>query len=69
VAFNSGDLDAVNSAMASGELIVRFQDGRQVQYRSVEELAKAKRYIEAEINSDGVKRRQGVFKVNVGKGV
>lgn len=49
MAFTQADLDAVNAALASGELSVRASDGKQVTYRSVDELLRAKRVIEAEI--------------------
>jgi hypothetical protein len=48
MAFTSTDLDAVNAAIASGELTVRH-NGREVTYRSVDELLKAKRTIEADL--------------------
>ncbi|HEY8356090.1 MAG TPA: hypothetical protein VIL30_01410 [Ramlibacter sp.] len=50
MAFNSTDLDAINSAIASGELTVKHS-GREITYRSMEDLQKAKRMIEAEIAS------------------
>lgn len=44
MAFTADDLESINSAIASGELTVMI-DGRQVQYRSVSELLKAKNHI------------------------
>lgn len=48
MAFTSADIDAIDRAIASGELMVRFSD-RQVQYRSLDELLKARAAIQAEI--------------------
>lgn len=46
--FTTSDLDAVNAAIASGELRVRH-NGREVIYRSIEELKQAKQVIQAEL--------------------
>lgn len=35
------DLDALEAALAQGEMRVRFADGREVQYRTVAELRSA----------------------------
>jgi len=43
------NLDAVNSALGNPTLRVRFPDGREVTYRSVDELRKAKAEIEEDI--------------------
>lgn len=48
MAFTQTDLDAVNTAIASGELKIEVQ-GRSVQYRSVAELVTARDIIKAEI--------------------
>lgn len=45
MAFSQSDLDAVNAALASGELMVRTADGKQVTYRSVAELERARQII------------------------
>jgi len=49
--FTAADLEAVNAAIASGELTVRGADGRMVQMRTVDELLKARDAIRAEIAS------------------
>lgn len=54
--FTQTDLDAVNKALASGELSVRSSDGKQLTYRSVDELLKAKGVIEAELASNSLPR-------------
>jgi hypothetical protein len=46
--FTSADLASVKAAIASGELSVSVQ-GRTVQYRSIDELIRAKSLIEADI--------------------
>ena len=48
MAFTQSDLDAVNSAIASGELKIEVQ-GRLVVYRSVAELITARDLIKAEL--------------------
>lgn len=54
--FTQTDLDAINSALATGELSVRSSDGKQVTYRSVDELIKAKGVVEAELASASASR-------------
>jgi len=53
MAFAHSDLDAIDNAIKSGELTVRFED-TQVTYRSMDELIKARNLIKAEL---GVKHR------------
>lgn len=53
MAFTSDDLAAVKAAIASGELMVRTADGKQVQLRSMAELLQAKAAIEAEVAASG----------------
>jgi hypothetical protein len=43
------NLDAINTAIGDPTLRVRFPDGREVQYRTVDELRKAKAEIEEDI--------------------
>lgn len=43
------NLDAVNQALGNPTLRVRFPDGREVTYRSVDDLRKAKAEIEEDI--------------------
>lgn len=50
MAYTSTDLDAINAAIASGELTVK-SNGREVTYRSMTDLLKAKRTIESELNA------------------
>lgn len=48
MAFTQTDLDAVNAAVASGELKIEVA-GRMVMYRSIDELIKARDLIQAEL--------------------
>lgn len=48
MAWTQADLDAINSAIASGELRVRSSIG-EVQYRSMDELLQAKAMITSEL--------------------
>jgi hypothetical protein len=43
------NLDAINQALGNPTLKVRFPDGREVTYRSVDDLRKAKAEIEEDI--------------------
>ena len=51
MAFTQTDLDAVNAAMASGELQIEVA-GRMVKYRSIDELIKARDIISAELAAE-----------------
>lgn len=50
MAFTQSDLDAVNAAIASGELTVSH-NGRTVTYRSMDDLMKARATIQADLAS------------------
>lgn len=56
MAFTQLDIDALDRAIASGELTVRHGD-RLVTYRSVDELLRARSAIAAEIVSTSVTTR------------
>ncbi|MGL4755647.1 MAG: phage head-tail joining protein [Aeromonadaceae bacterium] len=56
MAFTKDDIDAIDAAIASGELTVTI-DGRSVQYRSINELLRAKAHIQQAIG----KRRSPFF--------
>lgn len=58
MAFTSSDLDAINAAIASGELTVKAA-GREVTYRSMEDLRRAKQMIEADLASQQSGARAG----------
>lgn len=44
MAYTKDDLDIIDEAIASGELTVKI-DGREVTYRSINDLLKARRHI------------------------
>jgi len=54
--WTDSDLAAINAAIAAGEQLVRLPDGREVQYRSVTELLKARDQIQAELRGSGPQR-------------
>ncbi len=56
MAFSTTDLDAVNRAIASGELVVRV-DGRSVEYRSLDDLIKARDLIKADLDTQNATAR------------
>ncbi len=51
MAWTQTDLDAIEAAMVTPEMRVRFQDGREVQYRSMSELLSARDVIKAAITA------------------
>jgi hypothetical protein len=56
MAFSQSDLDAIDAAIASGELTVSH-NGRTVTYRSMDDLFKARDRIAAAIASQAGSRR------------
>ncbi|APU00741.1 hypothetical protein [Aeromonas phage Asp37] len=66
MAFTAEDIESINAAIASGELSVMI-DGRQVQYRSISELLKAKNHI-----IQALRRKHSAFagfRVSVDRGI
>jgi hypothetical protein len=49
MSFNQTDLDAINRAIATGELTVRTSDGRSATYRSMAELREAQDIISTDL--------------------
>ena len=49
MAFTSTDLAAIDAAIASGELSVRTADGKQVTYRDINDLLKARAVIAGDV--------------------
>jgi hypothetical protein len=45
MALTNADLDTIEAAIATSELRVRFSDGREVTYRSIDDLFKARDFI------------------------
>jgi hypothetical protein len=52
MAFSQTDLDAIESAIALGELTVEI-DGKRVTYRSIDELVKARSIITSALQESG----------------
>lgn len=68
MAFTASDLTAIDSAIASGELVVQFAD-RRVQYRSIEELKAARLLITGQLSGASGNRPSRQFRINVDKGI
>lgn len=63
------DVDEVNKAIAHGERMVRFRDGRTVEYRSVAELIQARDDILRQISKDAPSpRRRHTYLSHGGRG-
>lgn len=52
MAITQADIDALNTAIAQGERLVRFSDGRTVEYRSIPELITARNDLESRLIRD-----------------
>lgn len=63
MSFTIAQLAAIESAIASGELTVRSENGRMVEYRSVQDLMKARDVIKQSLEESGVltKRKKYSF--------
>jgi roadblock/LC7 domain-containing protein len=53
MAFTLNQLNAIENAMASGQLKVVY-DGKHVEYRSIDDLIKARNLVRAELIASGV---------------
>lgn len=68
MAITQQDIDKIDRAIAKGESVVRFAD-RTVEYRSVDELIKAKNVMLAELSKATNPRRSRVTRIyHAGKG-
>ncbi|PVZ43941.1 phage head-tail joining protein [Pseudomonas sp. CC120222-01a] len=68
MAYTKAHLDAVERAIARGEKIVRYSD-RTVEYRTVDELIKARDLIRAELTNAAGPRSRVVRVFHGGKGL
>ena len=68
MSFTKKHLDAVEAAIARGEKTVRYTD-RTVEYRTVDELLKAREEIRSSLASDAGPRSRVVRLYHAGKGV
>ena len=62
MAFTAADVEAIERAIARGETKVRFADGREVTYRTVEDLLRARSAMQAEttVAADPLQQPGGV---------
>lgn len=63
MALSQTDLDALDSAIASGALMVEF-DGRKVTYQNTAQLIAARNHVATVVNAAGRNRSPGVFRFN-----
>lgn len=61
--FTAADLTAIDDAIKSGALSVRYQDGRQITYRSTDELIRTRDLMNSEIATDAGTRRRRTFRL------
>ncbi|NMG46745.1 hypothetical protein GO613_01300 [Azoarcus communis] len=67
MALSQADIDALNEAIALGERMVRFSDGRQVEYRSVPELIQARDDLQRQLARKNPRAKQ-TYLVHGGRG-
>lgn len=65
MAFTQKHIDALDEAIASGELEVDFGD-RKIKYRSIEQLKSAKRHIKKELAESSGARVGGIRTYRLG---
>ena len=53
MAWQQSDLDNLDACIASGVLVTRFADGREVRYQTLEMLIAARRVVEAQLSVAG----------------
>lgn len=63
MAFVTADLVAIEDAIKSGALSVRFQDGRAYTYRSLDELRRAREMVQSDIDATAGTTRPRVFRI------
>ncbi|MEX3777822.1 hypothetical protein QIW53_13325 [Pseudomonas fluorescens] len=68
MSFTQKHLDAVEAAIARGEKVVRYTD-RTVEYRTVDELLKAREEIRTSLSSAAGPRSRAVRLYHGGKGL
>ena len=61
--FTAADLIAIDDAIKSGALSVRYQDGRQITYRSTDDLIRTRDLINNEVAVDAGTRRKRTFRL------
>lgn len=68
MAFTQTDIDSIDRAIASGELTVRFADGRETTYRSIAELRSARALMQGDIGLAGGTKRVRQVRLSSTKG-
>lgn len=69
MAYTQADLDAVKKVIAGSQLEVQYGDKR-VKYRSLDELERAARIIQSDLDGQAGRRRSRIIRVrHAGKGV
>lgn len=61
MAFTQGDLDRIDKAIASGTAKVRYADGSEITYRTMDELRAARRHVEGQLVTPRTCVQQVVF--------
>ena len=61
--FTAADLTAIDDAIKSGALSVRYQDGRQITYRSTDDLIRTRDLINNEVAVAAGTRRKRTFRL------
>lgn len=64
-------LDKLEEAISRSERKVKFSDGREVEYKTIDEMTKAVRYLQSQISSANseVRRRRRAFPISVDRGL
>lgn len=60
MAVTQGDIDALDAAIATGALRVRYADGREVTYRSLDELRQVRAMLTEQVSGKSSFRRTSV---------
>lgn len=69
MAYTQDDLISIREAIATGEKSVTFSDGKQVIYRTLDELLRAEQIINKHLEAAAGRRPRRAFRMNVNKGV
>ena len=64
MSFTIDDLAAIDAVIASGELTVRFRDGRMITYQSTAALLQARALIVAELASAAGTARKRITRIS-----
>jgi hypothetical protein len=56
MAFTNDDLDRLEAAISTGTLRVRYRDGRETQFRSLQEMLTTRTLMQAELGISKVRR-------------